>query len=109
MLLCERILTVNKRIDEVNHLYYKETILNSLFTFYLDLSDIIERSEVFVEEGNLTRYESIIKSFIELLASNYREEHKGRILCVPVKFCSAHYLTFDRETCHRSECRRFYL
>ena len=44
MLLCERILTVNKRIDEVNHLYYKETILNSLFTFYLDLSDIIERS-----------------------------------------------------------------
>ena len=92
MLLCERILTVNKRIDEVNHLYYKETILNSLFTFYLDLSDIIERSEVFVEEGNLTRYESIIKSFIELLASNYREEHKVEFYASRLNL-SAHYLT----------------
>lgn len=56
------------------------------------MSDIIERSEVFVEEGNLTRYESIIKSFIELLASNYREEHKVEFYASRLNL-SAHYLT----------------
>ena len=90
--LHERMTAVGKAIDHPEHFYYKEVILNTLFAFYLDLSDMIERHEVAHNEGNLTRYESTIKSFIELLAVNYREEHSVGFYASRLNL-SAHYLT----------------
>ncbi|MBD9178222.1 MAG: AraC family transcriptional regulator [Odoribacter splanchnicus] len=92
VLLSQRIFAVNETIDRSDHFYYKEIVLNSLFTFYLDLSNIIERYAVSNGEGNLTRYESMIKSFIELLVAHYREEHKVEFYASRLNL-SAHYLT----------------
>ena len=92
VLLSRRIWAVNETIDRSDHFYYKEMVLNSLFTFYLDLSNILERYAVSNGEGNLTRYESIIKSFIELLVTHYREEHKVEFYASRLNL-SAHYLT----------------
>lgn len=75
-LLYKRITSVNDAIEDAEHLYHKEIILNCLFGFYLDLSNMIDRTSCLETEANLTRYESIIKSFIELLVANYRKEHK---------------------------------
>lgn len=91
-LLSRRIAAVNETIDRPDHFYYKEMVLNTLFTFYLDLSNIIERYAVTNGEGNLTRYESTIKAFIELLVSHYREEHKVEFYASRLNL-SAHYLT----------------
>lgn len=88
----QRMHAINEAIDNTEHFYYKEVILNNLFAFYLDLSNIIERNSPSHSEGNLTRYESTIKSFIELLAANYREEHKVEFYASKLNL-SAHYLT----------------
>lgn len=92
LLIKERMLAVGKIIDHPEHLYYKEMILNSLFAYYLDFSNIIDRKEEFKGEGNLNRYESIIKSFIELLVIHYRKEHKVEFYAAKLNL-SAHYLT----------------
>lgn len=63
-----------------------------MFAFYLDLSDILERTNLPHTDGCLTRYESIIKSFIELLATHYREEHKVDFYAAHLNL-SAHHLT----------------
>lgn len=90
-LLSERIGAVNRAIDHAGHLYHKEVILNSLFAFYLDLGDAIDRRAA-AGEGNLTRYESVIQSFIGLLVAHYRKEHKVGFYASRLHV-SAHYLT----------------
>lgn len=92
VLLSRRMSAVIETIDRSDHFYYKEMVLNSLFTFYLDLSNVLERYAVAHSEGNLTRYESTIKSFIELLVAHYREEHKVEFYAARLNL-SAHYLT----------------
>ena len=92
VLLADRIQAIDRTIDQRSHLYYKEKILNSIFAFYLDLSDIIDRYTVIPGESNLNRYESIIKNFIELLVTHYREEHKVDFYSSRLNL-SAHYLT----------------
>lgn len=91
-LLRSRICSVDKAINDTGHFYYKEVILNNLFAFYLDLSNIIEGQAKVPEEKNLSRYESIIKSFIELLVNNYRTEHKVDFYSSKLNI-SSHYLT----------------
>lgn len=93
-LIYERMSDINKVLDYTEHFYYKERILNSIITFYLDLSDVIEHQATYLmaNEGNLNRYESIIKSFIELLATHYREEHKVDFYASHLNL-SPHYLT----------------
>ena len=88
----ERMIAVDKAISDAGHLYYKEVILNSLFAYYLDLSNIIDRITEFPDDGRLTRYENIIKSFIELLAVSYRREHNVEFYASRLHI-SAHYLT----------------
>lgn len=90
-LICQRMTELGRVIDNPGHLYYKELILNSLLAFYLDLSDIIDRDKIYTE-GNLNRYESIIKEFIGLLMVHYREEHKVEFYASRLHL-SAHYLT----------------
>lgn len=91
-LLAERVLAIERTIADTDHLYQKEMILNHLFTFYLDLSNILDRRTGFQGENNLNRYESIIKSFIELLVNHYRKEHKVAFYASHLNI-SAHYLT----------------
>lgn len=91
-LLLHRIGAVDKAIDDTGHLYQKEMILNSLFAFYLDLSNIIDSRSEFHHDCSPTRYESIIKSFIELLVAHYRQEHKVEFYASRLNI-SAHYLT----------------
>lgn len=90
--LYKRIMMIDDAIDNVGHFYQKEMILNNLFAFYLDLSDILEREAVSPSDGSLTRYESIIKSFIELLVAHYRQEHGVEFYASRLNL-SAHYLT----------------
>lgn len=91
-LLLERVSSVERAIGNSEHFYHKEMILNCLFAFYLDLSNIIEHHTDDYGEGNLTRYESITKSFIELLVTNYRKEHKIEFYSSRLNI-SPHYLT----------------
>lgn len=41
--LCKGISVIDKTLNNTRHFYYKEKVLNNIFNFYLDLSDIIER------------------------------------------------------------------
>lgn len=92
-LLNERVNAIDKAIANTDHFFHKEMILNSLFAFYLDLSNIIERrSTDAYNDINLSRYENIIKSFIELLVTNYRAEHKVEFYASQLNITS-HYLT----------------
>lgn len=91
-LLSSRIAAVDQAIIHTEHRYYKEVILNTLFAFYLDLSDIIDQRSQWNDNPNLTRHESIIKSFIELLVQHYRQEHKVEFYASRLNI-SAHYLT----------------
>ena len=92
-LLRERMKAVGKAIENTGHLYYKEVILNNLLAFYLDLSNIIDRQENMQQDnGRLTRYENLIKAFIELLVIHYRKEHKVEFYASELH-ASAHYLT----------------
>lgn len=91
-ILRKRYSAVNEVLDMTTHFYYREVVLNRLFAFYLDLSDIIERCVVSRFDGNLTRYEGIIQSFIELLAVYYRKEHHVEFYASRLNL-SAHYLT----------------
>lgn len=91
-LLSTRLTAIDRAISNTAHRHYKDVILNTLFAFYLDLSDIIDRQSEWNENPSLTRHESIIKSFIELLTENYREEHKVDFYASQLNI-SAHYLT----------------
>ena len=91
-LLRKKLQTIDEAIDNTPHLYHKEVVLNNLFGFYLDLSNIIDRREKHAEEVGITRQESLMKRFIELLVSNYRKEHKVDFYASELHL-SAHYLT----------------
>lgn len=91
-LLLRRVAAIDEMIDNTGHLYQKEMILNHLFTFYLDLSNVLDRRKEFRQDANLTRYESMIKTFIELLITHYRTEHKVEFYASRLNV-SAHYLT----------------
>lgn len=87
----QRLTELSRVTDHPEHLYYRELILNNLITFYLDLSNIIDRDDSY-REGNLNRYESIIQEFIGLLMIHYRKEHKVEFYASRLHI-SAHYLT----------------
>lgn len=91
-LLLQRMAAIDGAIDNTEHLYQKEMILNHLFAFYLDLSNILDQRKEFQNSSNLTRYEYIIKAFIDLLATWYRQEHKVEFYASRLNI-SAHYLT----------------
>lgn len=87
-----RLTELAQAIDGVNHLYYKEVVLNRLFGFYLDLSDVIDRRDGFAPSEQSSRRESIVKRFVELLTANYRTQHKVDFYASQLNL-SAHYLT----------------
>ena len=91
-LLSTRLSTINRAIGNTTHRHYKEVILNTLFAFYLDLSDIIDRQVIQDDDVNLTRQEGIIRSFIELLVQHYHREHKVDFYASRLNL-SPHYLT----------------
>lgn len=91
-LLSTRISAIDRAIVNTAHRHYKDVILNTLFAFYLDLSDVIERKSEWYDDPSLTRHESIIKALIELLIENYRKEHKVDFYASQLNI-SAHYLT----------------
>ena len=90
--LSTRLRELQLAIKNCGHLYYKDVILNRLFAFYLDLSDIIDRSKTFTDSKHTARRESIVKKFIELLTSRYRTEHKVDYYAACLNI-SPHYLT----------------
>lgn len=88
-----RLRDIMEALDNTGHIYYDELILNRIMAFYIDLSDIIDRNADSFRETHLTRYESIVKSFIELLMDNYRREHSVDFYASRLNI-SAHYLSF---------------
>lgn len=92
-LLNERMIAIDKSIGNTKHHFHKEMILNNLFAFYLDLSNVIEsKANSKHYDTNLSRYENIIKLFIELLVTNYRKEHKVEFYASKLNI-TPHYLT----------------
>lgn len=92
-LLENRMITIDKSIEDIDHFFYKDMILNNLFAYYLDLSNIIEhKSTGSYNDVNLSRYENMIKSFIELLVVHYRKEHKIEFYASRLNV-TPHYLT----------------
>ncbi len=88
--ISSRLEAVNDAIEDMLHLYRNEVILNRLFAFYLDMSDIIDRREL--SPVDTARDQGIVKSFIELLVANYRREHKVEFYSSRLNI-SDHYLT----------------
>ena len=87
-----RLTELAQAIENVNHLYYKEVVLNRLFGVYLDLSDVIDRRDGFAPSEQSSRRESIVKSFVELLTTHYRTQHTVDFYASQLNL-SAHYLT----------------
>ncbi len=83
---------IESAIANKAHLYYKEVVLNTVFAFYLDLSNIIDQQPNLQSESNLTRYEAIIQGFINLLSVHYRREHKVDFYASKLNL-STHHLT----------------
>ena len=101
-MVAERLGEVGRAIENGGHLYRREVILNRLFAFYLDLSDIIDRRHAVPVSKHAARYESIVKQFMELLAACYRTEHNVGFYASQLNI-SAHYLTLIvREVTGRS-------
>ncbi|MCH5328407.1 MAG: helix-turn-helix transcriptional regulator [Coprobacter sp.] len=93
VLIGERLRELQRAIGTPGHLYYREVVLNRLFAFYLDLSDIIDRTAAITGSAEHTaRYESIVKRFIELLTTHYRTQHTVGFYAGQLHL-SAHYLT----------------
>ncbi len=86
-----RLQAVTRAVETPRHTYYKELVLNELNGFYLDLSDIIDRSDPESAEVS-TRYGSVVRSFVELLGKNYRTQHKVDFYAAELNI-STHYLT----------------
>ncbi|HYK76810.1 MAG TPA: helix-turn-helix transcriptional regulator [Daejeonella sp.] len=74
-LLTRRMLFIDEVIEEPAHLYYQEMILNALLTFFLDLSNIIEKDTVHLSNSVLSRDEIYFQKFLELLVDHYKEQH----------------------------------
>lgn len=90
---------LGKRLDDIervtaatDHFFYRQVVLNSVIAFFLDLSDLIERSLDICPSGSLTRYQSITRSFVELLAEHYRSEHSVDFYAARLNI-TPHYLT----------------
>ncbi len=91
-LLEDRLHNLDITIGNETHYFYKETILNRLFAFYLDLSDIVERHAANRIDEKDNRFEIIIHRFIQLLGKHYRKEHGVEFYASQLNI-SAHYLT----------------
>ncbi len=89
--LSERMESVRRAIDNWQHTYYKELILNELNGFYLDLSDAIERGDPQAADLS-TRYGRIVQSFVQLLAAHCLREHRVSFYSSRLNL-SDHYLT----------------
>lgn len=88
--ISSRIDAVEAAVNDTRHLYRDEVILNRLLAFYLDTSDIIDRQELLPADS--ARDQNIVKSFIELLVANYRQEHKVTFYSSRLNI-SEHYLS----------------
>ncbi len=80
-------------LSDTDHYYYRQMVLNAFIAFYLDLSHFIEKriSEGMVRD-TLTRKELIVRTFIELLIENFKQEHNVDFYAEQLHL-SAHYFT----------------
>lgn len=95
--IASRMRELTLALCNTKHLYYKEVVLNRLFAFYLDLSDIIDSRPALVRRVSASasgsaHYESVVKRFVELLIVHYRAEHKVDFYASQLHL-SAHHLT----------------
>jgi len=90
--LSQRVVRIGSTLDNTKHYYYRDVVQNSLFGFFLDLSDVIERYTESPAGEVTTRKESLVQSFIELLVTHYRHEHKVEFYAAQLHV-STHYLT----------------
>lgn len=90
--IAARLDAVNEAIDDINHTYHKELVLNALNAFYLDMSNAVEQSTMPQVTDSSTRREGMVKAFVELLAENFRREHTVDFYATRLNV-SAHYLT----------------
>ena len=74
--LIKRLEVTTESIKDEDHIYQRELILNSVYAFYLDISNQIDRIDTY-DTNSLTHQESIINRFIELLVKKYRTQHKA--------------------------------
>lgn len=92
-LLKMRVDEINRSLDNEEHYYYKQMILSSVIAFFLDMSNLIEHNlQNLAKDVGLSRYEKLTKSFIELLTTNYRQEHSVNFYAKKLNI-TAHYLT----------------
>lgn len=91
-ILQRRLKAVREVVLNEKHIYYKEMILNSLHSFFLDLSHIIEKEGQELEKSNPNRDELYFQSFLELLVLNYRSQHQVEFYSGKLHI-TTHYLT----------------
>lgn len=90
--LLARIDAVNETMNDVLHRYHKELVLNAVDAFYLDMSNVVEQDATPQVIDSSTHREGMVKAFVELLAENFRREHKVDFYAARLNI-SAHYLT----------------
>ena len=91
-LLEKRVVFVENCIENVQHRYLEELVLNALRIFFLDLSDVIETQYETAEEATPSREELYFQKFLNLLVHHYKSEHQVDFYSEQIHI-STHYLT----------------
>jgi AraC-like DNA-binding protein len=91
-ILKKRIEFLQEILDQKQHLYQKEMILNALRIYFLDLTNIIEVNQAKNVEAPPSRDEVYFLKFLELLAQFYKTEHAVNFYANQI-FITPHYLT----------------
>lgn len=75
--ISENMDNIKRRLSQTAHHLHAEVVQNSFITFSLDWIDIWNANHpVFSNTKEMTRAEEIFSSFIKLLRTHYKEEHK---------------------------------
>ncbi|MGC1632350.1 MAG: helix-turn-helix domain-containing protein [Gelidibacter sp.] len=90
--LNKRIEFLREILNQTQHLYQKEMILNALRIYFLDLTNIIEANRKEILDAPPSRDEVYFLKFLDLLAHFYKTEHLVDFYADKI-FITPHYLT----------------
>lgn len=92
-----------RRMAYRRHIYWKETILQLMRTFFLDLCDILDQRTQGEPAGTRHNF-SIFDRFIRLLAAHYKQQRSvewySRELCLTAKYLSEVVKSVSGKTAH---------
>lgn len=99
---------INNAIANNAHYYYKSMVFYTIMPFFLDLSDIIEKKNLVDNHEKMSRCQSITKTFIELLTTNYQQEHSVDFYAEAMHLTPHHLTLTVKKTTGQTVCGFIY-